>query len=290
MAEVHDGWDLKLGRPVAVKLLHPLGGGRPDDRLRFETEARASATLSSPHIVVVHDVGEHEGVPFIVMERLPGISLADHIANGPLAPAFVRTVLDGVLNALSVAHEARILHRDVKPGNILFTATGEVKLADFGIAKTTGAPQTMTGEVVGTMAYLSPDRLSGKPATPADDLYAVGVVGYEALTGRRPFPQEEFGPLAQAILHGAAPPLAAIRPDIPRQLTDVIDRAMTQDPARRFYEATTMRTALNDANSAPVAVRPATRVMEVPPPVLRTYTPAEARTDSPHPRWGWWTA
>ncbi|QNI07621.1 serine/threonine protein kinase [Mycobacterium kubicae] len=290
MAEVRDGWDLKLGRPVAIKLLHPIAGGRPDDRLRFEIEARASAALISPHIVVVHDVGEQDGFPFIVMERLPGISLADHIARGPLPPAFVRAVLDDVLAALGTAHEAGVLHRDVKPGNILFTAAGETKLADFGIAKTTGAPHTMTGEVVGTMAYLSPDRLSGKPATPADDLYAVGVVGYEALSGRRPFPQQEFGPLAQAILHGAPPPLHAMRPDTPPPLAAVIHRAMTSDPAQKFTQASEMRAALSDDRPAPVPVRPATRVMELPPPALLTYTPAEAQLEAPHPRRKLWAA
>lgn len=188
MSEVREGWDLKLGRPVAIKLLQsgPGNGDGPDSRLRFATEARATAALSSSKIVIVHDVGEHHGLPFIVMERLPGVSLADHIARGPLPEPFVRTVLDAVLAALTSAHDAGILHRDVKPGNILFTAAGEAKLADFGIAKTAGGAHTMTGQVVGTMAYLSPDRLAGKPATPADDLYAVGVVGYEALTGRRP--------------------------------------------------------------------------------------------------------
>jgi serine/threonine protein kinase len=199
-AEVHDAWDLKLNRPVAIKLLNPGIAASPENRLRFETEACAAAALNSRHIVVVHDIGQDDGLQFIVMERLPGVSLADHIARGPLAPAFVHGVLDDVLAALAVAHDAGILHRDVKPGNILFTAAGETKLADFGLAKTTGAVKTMTGQIIGSMAYLSPNRLTGNPATAADDLYAVGVVGYDALTGRRPFAQEELGAVAHAIL------------------------------------------------------------------------------------------
>jgi len=142
MAEVRDGWDLRLGRPVAVKLLYPGADDRLDSRLRFATEARAAAQLTGRHVVVVHDVGEHDGRPFIVMERLPGVSLADHIERGPLPPAFVHAVLDVVLHALAEAHRVGILHRDVKPGNILFTAAGEPKLADFGIAKTSGAAYT----------------------------------------------------------------------------------------------------------------------------------------------------
>jgi serine/threonine-protein kinase len=290
MAEVRDGWDLKLSRPVAIKLLYPGVDARPDSRLRFETEARAAAQLTGRHVVVVHDVGEHDGLPFIVMERLPGVSLADHIARGPLSPAFVRAVLDGVLAALAEAHNAGILHRDVKPGNILFTATGEAKLADFGIAKTSGAAYTRAGEIIGSMAYLSPDRLTSKPATAVDDLYAVGVVGYEALTGRRPFPQEDLGALARAILHESPPPLAALRPDVPPGLATAIERAMARDPAQRFEQASAMRAALAGADPAPIPVRPPTRVMEAPLPALLTYTPADARLAPANPRRKLWAA
>ena len=272
MAEVRDGWDLKLSRPVAIKLLYPGASVRPDSRPRFESEARAAAQLTGRHVVVVHDVGEHDGLPFIVMERLPGVSLVDHIARGPLPAPFVYAVLDGVLEALAEAHNVGILHRDVKPGNILFTATGEPKLADFGIAKTGGAAYTKAGEIIGSMAYLSPDRLASKPATVADDLYAVGVVGYEALTGRRPFPQEDLGPLAHAILHESPPPLAAQRPDVPQGLATPIERAMARDPAWRFGDANAMRAAMVGPSAPPVPVRPPTRVMEAPPPALMSYT------------------
>lgn len=263
-AEVHDAWDLKLNRPVAIKLLQPGIAAQPENRLRFETEARAAALLNSRHIVVVHDIGDHDGLQFIVMERLPGISLADHIAHGPLHPAYVHTVLDDVLAALTVAHDAGILHRDIKPGNILFTAAGETKLADFGLAKTTGAANTMTGQIVGTMAYLSPNRLTAKPATAADDLYAVGVVGYEALTGRRPFPQEELGAVAHAILHESPPPLAALRPDVPPVLATSIERAMARDPALQFHRADAMRAMLAGAHPPPKPARPPTLVMAAP--------------------------
>jgi serine/threonine protein kinase len=279
MAEVRDGWDVRLSRPVAIKLLYPGASVRPESRPRFEAEARAAAQLTGRHVVVVHDVGEHNGLPFIVMERLPGVSLVDHIARGPLPAAFVQAVLGGVLDALAEAHNVGILHRDVKPGNILFTATGEPKLADFGIAKTAGATYTKAGEIVGSMAYMSPDRLIGKPATVADDLYAVGVVGYEALTGRRPFPQQDLGPLAHAILHDSPPPLAALRPDVPRGLGIAIERAMARDPAARFGDADEMRAALVGPHPPPVAVRPPTRVMEAPLPALMTGTPPGARLE-----------
>ncbi|OBI56760.1 serine/threonine-protein kinase [Mycobacterium sp. E787] len=287
MAEVRDGWDLKLSRPVAIKLLDPGLTARAESRPRFEAEARAAAQLTGRHVVVVHDVGEHGGLPFIVMERLPGVSLADHIARGPLPWRFVQVVLCGVLDALAEAHNVGILHRDVKPGNVLFTATGEPKLADFGIARTAGAAYTRTGEVVGSMAYMSPERLTAKPATVADDLYSVGVVGYEALSGRRPFPQEDLGPLAHAILYESPPPLAALRPGLPPGLIDTIERAMARDPAWRFDQADAMRAAMVGAPVVPAPVRPPTRVMTAPVPA---YTPAGARLDPDGPRRKLWIA
>lgn len=298
MAEVRDGWDTKLSRPVAIKLLYPGADAPPDSRLRFDAEARAAAQLTGRHVVVVYDVGEHEGLPFIVMERLPGVSLADHIERGPLPPPFVHLVLDGVLEALAEAHNLGILHRDVKPGNILFTASGEPKLADFGIAKTSGAAYTRAGEIVGSIAYLSPERLASKPATVADDLYAVGVVGYEALAGRRPFPQEELGALAHAILHETPTPLGALRPDVPPVLAGAIERAMARDTAWRFDKATSMRAALAGhapepvpvPPAGPVAVRPPTRVMEAPLPPVMTYAPTGVYGGPGAPRRKWWIA
>ena len=184
-SRVHDGWDLRLSRRVAIKLLQRGVHARPPQ-------------ITGRHIVRVHDSGEHDGVPFIVMERLPGVSLADSIDRGPLIPAFVEVALDGVLDALAEAHGVGVLHRNIKPGNILLTTRAEAKVADFGAA--------------GSIAHLSPDRLASKAATEHDDLYAVGVVGYEALTGRRPYPQQDPGALADAILHEDPPPLTSLRP------------------------------------------------------------------------------
>jgi serine/threonine protein kinase len=280
MAEVRDGWDTRLDRPVAVKLLHPMFTTQPDNRRRFEVEARAAASLNHPHIVCVHDSGEHNGTPYIVMERLSGRTLADVIACGPLPQQQVRSILDDVLSALTAAHAAGILHRDIKPANILFTDLGQTKVADFGIAKSADAVHTLTGQIVGTMAYLSAERIAGKPASVADDLYALGVVAYEALTGRRPFPQESLPELARAIADDTPPPLTMLRPDVDPALAAVVDRAMARDPQWRFGSAAEMRAALAGRTSMPPATRPPTMVlanplpdpstMVVPPPVRRS--------------------
>ena len=243
-AEVCDGWDTRLSRPVAIKLLRRGLSSQAEVRQRFEIEARAAAALNHSNIVRVYDIGNHNETPFIVMERLPGDTLGDQIALGPLPQAQVCAALRSVLAALAVAHDAGMLHRDIKPGNLLLSPSGTVKVADFGIVKTAASVHTTTGHIVGTLAYMSPDRVSGEPASVDDDLYAVGVVGYEALTGRKPFSQEDIMPLAHAIVEGRPPPLKELRPDIDPVLADVIERAMSPDPLRRFGSADAMRRAL----------------------------------------------
>jgi len=286
MAEVRDAWDTQLQRPVAVKLLYAQFSAQPDFRRRFEVEARAAAGLNHPHVVAVHDYGEQDGTPYIVMERLPGRTLADVIAAGPLPQHLVRSVLDGVLSALAAAHAAGILHRDIKPGNILLADSGSAKLADFGIAKSADSNHTVAGQVVGTMGYLSADRLSGRPATVADDLYAVGVVGYEALTGRRPFPQDNLVDLARAVTEGHPVPLRALRPDVEPALEFAVERAMARDPRVRCTSADQMRAVLSGAEPA---VRPPTLVLGQPlPDPTTSLLPVTAPRR--RPRWLLWAA
>jgi serine/threonine protein kinase len=276
MAEVREGWDTRLHRAVAIKLLYTALNAEPDVRRRFEHEARSAAGLSHPNIVAVHDYGEHDGRPFIVMERLPGHTLADQIARGPLDPARVRAVLSDVLDALTAAHAAGVLHRDLKPANILVSTTGDaMKVADFGIAKSAGTAQTATGQIVGTIAYMSPERVAGAPGSVGDDLYAVGVMGYEGLTGRRAFPQDNPAALARAIMDAPPPPLGMTRPDVEPSLAAVVDRAMAPDPRQRFADAEHMRAALTGG------FRPATKVLADPLAPSAAYfvpTPPRRRT------------
>jgi serine/threonine protein kinase len=259
MADVHAGRDLRLERPVAIKLLRPDMADRADVRLRFESEARAAARLSHPNAVAVFDTGEHDGTPYIVMERLPGRTLADVIGEGPVDPAWLTDAAAGVLSALGAAHAAGIVHRDVKPANILLTADGQAKIADFGIAKSAelasgagrGAPDlTMTGQLVGTPAYLAPERLAGAPATFLSDLYSMGVVLYEALTGEKPFAGASFVAVAQAVQSGEHRPLAEARPDLEPGMAAAVERAMNRDPSLRNSSAEAMAEALTGAPPA----------------------------------------
>lgn len=273
MAEVREGWDVQTGQPVAIKLLYPGYNTHPDYLRRFWGEAQSAASLRHPNIVTVYGSGQHHGTPFIVMERLPGNSLADLIAHGPVPPEYVRTMLDHVLAALATAHAVGILHRDIKPANILFSSAGAAQVADFGLAKGPDTHRTETGQIMGTMAYMSPERLAGRPATVADDLYAVGVVGYEALTGRRAFPEENLVALAQAITENPPPPVAVLRPDVDPQLSALVDRAMTREPTARFINAETMRAELNNVGGDPVTgplppLRPPTAILSTPLPPL----------------------
>ena len=234
MGEVRAGRDRRLGRDVAVKLLLP---ALADDRSahdRFRDEARAAARIEHPHVVAVFDTGEHDGVPYLVMERLPGRTLADEISAGPLPAPRVRALGLQLLGAVQAAHEAGVLHRDIKPSNILLTADGEAKLGDLGIAKVVeGEDRTATGIVVGTPTYLAPERMAGEPASERTDIYAVGVVLSEALTGRTPATARTAEPTVVERVDGGDPVLLG-----------AIERASAADPDERFGSAAEMAAAI----------------------------------------------
>src|SRR5580698_5078045 len=236
MARVFDAFDERLERPVAVKVLRAETRALPGMRERFQQEALIAARLIHPHIVAVLDFGEDHASSYLVMERLPGTTLRDEIvARGPLSPQRVLLVMAETLDALAAAHARGVLHRDIKPSNILLQQNGHTKITDFGIAKsfdirTDPAPptddMTMTGVVLGTPGYLAPERRSGHPATVQSDLYAVGAVMVEALTGQRlgsgPAPMEK----------------------LPPPLCEVARRAMATDARHRFTSAKEMAQSL----------------------------------------------
>ena len=248
MAEVYDAIDERLDRPVAVKVLRPTMALRPDVRRRFEAEARSAARLSHPNAVAVFDTGEDGDVPWLVMERLPGETLADRMreAGGPLDAEWVRRMAGDVLGALGAAHAAGLIHRDVKPGNILLDGDGCAKVADFGIAKSIESTDdhTATGQLIGTPAYLAPERILGEPANVRTDLYALGVVLYEALSGRKPFEGSTPITVAHAIRTTTPPPLAELRPELDAPVVAAVEGAMHRDPSQRFASAAEMAAAL----------------------------------------------
>jgi serine/threonine-protein kinase len=176
------------------------------------------------------------------------------------------------LAAVGAAHSAGVLHRDIKPGNVLFTATGGVKVTDFGIAKTAESNQTATGEVLGTVAYLSPNRIEGKPAAVTDDLYAVGVMGYEMIAGFRPFGGDNLLSVARAILHHDATPLRALSSSADPVLVETVERAMSPDPAARFPDSETMRRALLAQQPWSPQLVPAPAAVPPAPIATRTFT------------------
>jgi serine/threonine protein kinase len=244
MAEVHAGFDCVLHRPVAIKTLLPHLASRDDIQRRFAAEARAGARLSHPNAVAVYDTGEHEGAPYIVMERLTGTSLADRIAAGEVDRAWLLRAAGDVLQALGAAHRFGLLHRDVKPGNLLITGDNCAKIADFGIAKVAedvagppGLDPSTTGELLGTPAYIAPERIEGHPASARSDLYSLGVVLYEALSGVKPFDGPGPFQVAHAIRDGHHRSLDDLCPDLSPHLVAAVERAMARDPGRRFASA-----------------------------------------------------
>jgi serine/threonine-protein kinase len=275
MGEVWRATDTVLGRSVAVKLLKTEYADNASFRSRFETEARHAASLHHPGVAAVYDFGESStadgsGVhrPFLVMELVDGQPLSALLLPGqPLDPDATRDLLAQAADALGAAHAAGIVHRDVKPANLLVTPDRQVKITDFGIARAAaGIGLTETGQVMGTPQYLSPEQAEGKTATPASDVYSLGVVAFECLAGRRPFVAETAIATALAHLREPAPDLPG---DVPADLAAVVRRSLSKSPAERFPDATAFAAALRDPATAATAVAsPATAV--VPPAAAAT--------------------
>lgn len=257
MGEVWRARDELLGRAVAVKLLRTEYADDPEFLDRFRTEARHTASLSSPGIASIYDYGEvnERGVPaaYLVMELVEGEPLSDLLARGGrLAPARTMDIVGQVALALQVAHDAGIVHRDVKPGNLMLRPDGVVKVTDFGIARAMDAAgQTSSGVLAGTAYYVSPEQVEGRQLTPASDLYALGAVAFECLAGRRPF--EGATPLEVSRAH-VQQPTPELPDDIPAPVRALVSAALAKDPANRPASAGLLgREALALAGAEPAA-------------------------------------
>ncbi len=276
MAGVWEAHDQILNRSVAVKVLASHLSEDERARQRFEREARAAAGLSThPHVVTIYDVGEHDGRAFMVMELMGGGTVGDRLRAGrAVADDTALRWLREAAGALDAAHEAGVVHRDIKPGNLLLDERDRLAIADFGIARLAMEDQlTMTGQVLGTASYISPEQAVGDPATTASDRYALAIVAFELLTGTKPFQAKHFA--AQARAHVEDPPPLATERDasLPAGVDDVLDRGMAKDPGERWPSAREMVDALDRAMgskpAAAAAAAPATEAtqrLDSPPP------------------------
>ncbi len=246
MATIFRATDAQLGREVAVKVLHPEYGRDPDFVARFKQEAQAAASLTHPNIVGVYDFGTDADGPYIVMELVDGEDVATLLArNGPLPPRQAARLAAEVAHALGAAHARGIVHRDVKPGNILVSADGRVKVADFGISRAwADARLTLPGVTLGSVHYFSPEQALGEQATEASDIYSLGIVLYELLTGRRPWEGDNAAAVAMARISAPPPLVSDVRPNVPPVLEAIDRRALSPDPAARYPSAEAMASAL----------------------------------------------
>ncbi len=245
MGRVHLALDTRLSRDVAIKVLRLGIAEDPEHRARFEREALLTARINHPNVVTVYDVGDEDGDLYLVMELLPGRTLADEIQLGLVTAARARNLAVELLAGLGAAHDQGVLHRDIKPGNILLTAAGSAKLADFGIAKLRDALDlTDAGLLLGTAHYLPPERWDGLPASESGDLYSLAAVLYEALTGRPAFDGETPAELARAVATSNPPPIDDLRAGVDPLLVAALDRAMSHDLAERFATAADMAAAI----------------------------------------------
>jgi len=262
MGEVWRGTDTVLGREVAIKLLKHEYADDEAFRSRFETEARHAGSLHHPGIATVFDFGEGSSAdgsgaprPYLVMELVDGQPLSDLLRPGePMDADVTRDLLGQAAEAIGVAHAAGIVHRDIKPANLLVTPAREVKITDFGIARAAeGMALTQTGQVMGTPQYISPEQARGTTATPASDVYALGVVAFECLAGRRPFVADT--PIATALAH-LREPVPPLPPEVPADLAAVVRKAMSKEPGDRYADGAAFAAALRDPVTAATAIVP----------------------------------
>jgi eukaryotic-like serine/threonine-protein kinase len=279
MAEVHRGRDIRLGRDVAIKLLRADLGRDPAFEGRFQREAQSAASLNSPSIVAVYDTGEGiiggTSTPYIVMEYVDGQTLRDLLAaEGHLLPQRALEITASVCTALEQAHAAGIVHRDIKPGNVMLTTAGDVKVMDFGIARAltaSSATMTQTAAVVGTAHYLSPEQARGEHVDARSDIYSTGCLLYELLTGAPPFTGETAVAVAYQHVREDPTPPSTVEPDVPAAVDAIVLVAMSKNPVNRYSSAAEMRADIERAiagrpvHATPVLRNDDTLIQSVPP-------------------------
>jgi serine/threonine-protein kinase len=276
MGDIYRATDTALGRTVAAKVLSDRYADDASVLERFEREAKTAARLSgAPNVVTIYDVGAWNGRPYLVMQYLPGGSLADRLPRGRVPTGAALRWLEQAGRGLDAAHAARIVHRDVKPANILLDENENVRVADFGIARAVDSDSlTTAGTVLGTAGYIAPEQARGERATPASDRYGLGVVAFELLTGSRPFERES--PTAEALAHVGepVPSVTDFDADLPPSLDDVFRRALAKDPSARYATSLELVSALRDAIAGAAGV---TATLPIVPPPLKKSRHARSR-------------
>ncbi|HSZ70855.1 MAG TPA: PASTA domain-containing protein [Solirubrobacteraceae bacterium] len=300
MADVYLARDQLLGRQVAVKLLHHRFAEDQEFVERFRREASSAASLSHPNVVAIFDRGEWDGTYYIAMEYLPGLSVKTVVREqSPLDPVAAIDIVAQILQAARFAHGRGVIHRDLKPHNVILDAEGRAKVTDFGIARAGASDMTLTGSIMGTAQYLSPEQAQGQAVSAASDLYAVGIVLYELLTGAVPFDGETAVTIALKQVSATPPPPSALNAAVPPELDAVVLRALAKDPAERFADAGEFLAALEyvrhllaggarhgvGAGNGPV---PATALLMA--PVSEPVREADGAAVARRRRWWWWAA
>src|ERR1022692_1228998 len=274
MGEVYRARDTRLGRDVAIKVLPEALANDADRLRRFEQEARTIAALNHPNILGIHDIGAHDGAPFLVSEFLEGQTLREKLESGPMP---VRRAIEyalGIAQGLAAAHEKGIVHRDLKPENVVVTRDGRVKVLDFGLAKlvrpeksheivvTLTSPATLPGMVMGTVGYMSPEQVRGEPSDPRSDIFSFGAVLYEMLTGKRAFKRETSAETMTAILREEPQALNDTGWQGPLELQRILARCLEKNVVRRFQSASDLAFAMESLGGPSPAATTAQRVSQ----------------------------